>query len=467
MVYLQAYLQSLGCKTLLIEHHYIDRDFICDLAAFYSRSLRDYPNYCRRLHFFASEFTLEKWQAMIDRAASGERREIERELDNSYLGYVVIRPLPGYPVGRTVLKTYGESTVDQQRREFGCTHDYEAHVGPFTLSVHGLAFQQQDQGVSACATTAIWSAMHGTASMEGASLPTPAEITQAASRYLLLTGRALPSGGLTTFQMCEAIRSAGFEPVLFDASDPSTDRAQLLAYQRSGFPPILCLIPVGGSANDGHAVCVTGVKLGQVELQTDPDLAFRDAASAVTGLYVHDDRLGPYAMADLAQSTNNGGRVQSVVRIRWPGDGAEIEEHWLSAVIVPMPQKVRLNVVRLREVGLVAADLIGHLMAKRFRSVILSSRYLKGVDYRQQAINFGLTQAGNYLMQCELVLSRYVGIIELADGPDAIVDILVDATETRANPSVIGTVVRSHSLDSNELSQMQVIADALGAQFIA
>src|SRR5262245_44241428 len=56
VTYIGAYLQRLGCKTVVIERHYIDRDYIHDHALLYSRSLRAYPNYCYRLHFFHESF---------------------------------------------------------------------------------------------------------------------------------------------------------------------------------------------------------------------------------------------------------------------------------------------------------------------------------------------------------------------------------------------------------------------------
>src|SRR5712692_7866353 len=56
LTYLGRYLTQLGCRTVVIEHHYIDRDYIDDVALFYSRSLRAYPNYCYRLHFFKETF---------------------------------------------------------------------------------------------------------------------------------------------------------------------------------------------------------------------------------------------------------------------------------------------------------------------------------------------------------------------------------------------------------------------------
>src|SRR3989442_1582913 len=52
--YIWEYLKLLNCRAIVVENHYIDRDYMEDHSVFYSRSLRDYPNFCRRLHFFSS-----------------------------------------------------------------------------------------------------------------------------------------------------------------------------------------------------------------------------------------------------------------------------------------------------------------------------------------------------------------------------------------------------------------------------
>src|SRR5437762_864388 len=54
--YLGNYLSTLGCKTIVVEGHYIDRDYMDDVALFYSRNLRSYPNHCYRLNFFSERF---------------------------------------------------------------------------------------------------------------------------------------------------------------------------------------------------------------------------------------------------------------------------------------------------------------------------------------------------------------------------------------------------------------------------
>ena len=183
--------------TILVESHYIDRDYIQDVALFYARSLRNYDNYGQRWHFFTDTISKEEWQQRFQNATPISRGEHSATLQRSYLGFTVIRPLPGSPVGRTVLQTFGPTTDSGHPRVFPTLRDYPVHLAGFTLTVRGLAFQQQDQGVSACATTALWSSLQNVARMEELHVPTPAEITQAASRYLLSAsaGRASPPKG--------------------------------------------------------------------------------------------------------------------------------------------------------------------------------------------------------------------------------------------------------------------------------
>ncbi len=267
VTYLGVYLSSLGCKSVVSESHYIDRDYIHDMALFYSRSLRCYPNFCQRLHFFTEDFDLEAWKRMV--TDTGNYDEKTQFLQKAYLGYCVVRPLPGSPIGRTVLVTFGPTTPTDTR-SFDAVRDYDVHLGGFKLTIRGLAFQQQDQGVSACATTALWSSLNKVAQLEALAIPTPAEITQAASRYLLAEGRALPSEGLNINQICEAIRGSGLQPLVSRSVSFDQDCAQLHGYIRSGLAPVLAIQPVqGGSA---HAVCAVGLKIGEVAPQTTPTL---------------------------------------------------------------------------------------------------------------------------------------------------------------------------------------------------
>ena len=106
----------------------------------------------------------------------------------------MIRPLDGCPVGRTVLRLLPrEKKEDKSIRVMSCTRPYRAHFLGVRLHVGGLAFQQQDLGVSRCSTIALWCALHKAGESEHLTNATPAEITHRASQYRLPFGRPMPS----------------------------------------------------------------------------------------------------------------------------------------------------------------------------------------------------------------------------------------------------------------------------------
>jgi hypothetical protein len=455
--YLSIYLAGLGCRTVVEELHYVDRDFIDDVSRFYSRNLRSYANYCTRLHFFSDAFDDAAWKEMIRRDGVANHAATSARLQASYLGFTILRPLPGSPIGRTVLKTVGPRTNDGLIRTFDPTRTYDVHLGGFDLEVLGLAFQQQDQGVSACATTALWTALHSVANKEGGHIPTPSEITEAASRYLLADGRAMPSEGLRVEQICEATRAAGLAPLVVRSLSPDEDRAQLSGYVRSGFAPVLAV----NIAGTGHAVCCVGLKLGHLLPQTDPDLHFRDAASRIRGIYAHDDRLGPYASVQIHSRTTSTG-VRTGLLIRWP-DGVEEKDALLHSMVVPLPPKIRLSVTRMRALGLTIAAFAGKSIPGFGRNLTLDTRYELGVDYKRRAFAFGLSGDGLFQLQCELAMSRYLGLIEITTPDEPLLDVLLDTTEAGANPFVLA-YVQHRAMPSGMETRLKTLAATFGGQ---
>lgn len=462
LTYLSTYLEQIRCATVIIEQHYVDRDYVEDFAIFYARSLRAYPPYSQRMHFFSESFDETKWRELLVRANRGQAENVRQWLQDAYLGFSVIRPLPGSPLGRTVVATFGPKATEGRRREFGGSRNYTVHLGGFELHVEGLAFQQQDQGVSACATIALWSAIHRVAPMEGLPAMTPAQITEAASRYYLPGGRSLPSEGLNVNQLCEAIRAGGLSPVVIPATSPEVDRAQLLGYMRSGLAPILAAKTL--STREGHAVCAVGVKIGAVKPRTNMSLAYRDGATALEGLYLHDDRLGPCVSADIYNHTDEPSMsIKTALRIRWPGSKDEEDHLLLGAIVVPVPAKIRLTVTRMRTVGFPIANAAGLLLE---RTVDLDYRYVLASSYRARAFEFDLTDDGAYSLAHGLVLSRYIGLIELSDSEGPLLDILLDSTETVANPSVLACVVR-RSLDDDAEKAFFHLSQKLAATHVS
>ena len=123
--------------------------------------------------------------------------------------------------------------------------------------------------------------------------------------------------------------------------------------------------------------------------------------------------LGPYASADIYNFTDaKSESTKTALRIRWPGSEEEEDHLLLFAIVVPVPAKIRLTVARMRSLGFSIANATGVLLD---HTVDLNYRYEVASSYRARAFQFGLTDDGVYSLAHELVLSRYIGLIELSD----------------------------------------------------
>jgi hypothetical protein len=463
--YLWDYLREVSCKTVVVERHYVDRVFMHDNAVFYVRNLRSYPNHTSRLHFFADEFDQNGWRNKIVQAAEGAHEEVQKALRQTYLGFSVLRPLPGAPVGRTVFAPHAARSASNNRSTFSPIRRHFAHLAGFTLVIDGVPFQQQDHAVSACATTALWSAIDSVASIEELPVSSPANIAEAATRYPLQEGRAFPTEGLTVKQMCEASRSAGFSPIVISHSDFKDDLTQIYGYLTSGLSPVLSLMPADDpNASSGHAVCAVGVECGDVKPQTNPNYKFREESSCLSGVYIHDDRLGPYAFAQLAPFTDaETGKIRTGVSIQWPDETPD--KSWLlHAIIVPVPQKLRLSVTRMRRVGLIVAQTVGEAFGGH--TTTLNCRYELARKYGTRAYTFGLSSDGIYALVCRTPLSRYLGIVEIYNETGPMLDVLLDTTEADAEPAVLAMIKRAGFPGGSDLL-LAAMAKNLGGSAIS
>jgi hypothetical protein len=286
----------------------------------------------------------------------------------------------------------------------------------------------------------------------------PATITEAATRYPLQEGRPFPTEGLTVRQICEAIRASGFSPLVIHGSQVADDVLQIFSYARSGFAPVLALVRTE-DGEPGHAVCCVGLRQGQTTPQTDPNYKFREASTGVRGVYIHDDRLGPYAFAELSQFTEQKSKkIRTRVAIEWPD--AKPDDSWLlHAIVVPVPQKLRLTILRLRRLGLIVAQAVGDAFADP--QTTLECRYELARTYLRRAHDFGISDDGLYRLLCQTPLSRFVGLIEISGPTGSILDVVVDTTETNPEAAVLACVKRS-ALTSKQAAVFNAIAKHLG-----
>lgn len=325
--YFYEYLNDLGAKTIVLESRYIDHDYLEDYAGYYVRCFNRYRRTTSRLHFFSNSFNSRQFRTVFLNSPEGR---LGKQLGNHYLGFMVVKPLPQTIVGRTCFKTYPD---DANRRHFPTLHKYCSNLFGLSLSVESLAYQEQDKVVAACATSALWSVFQGSGKIFHHPIPSPVEITKAASLHIPDAGlvphdaRSLHHSGLTPTQIAHGVRSVGMEPYLVGASDEFVIKSTAYAYLKAKIPALLGISLVDESiVNDPlkdqnigkHAVVIAGYSLGHLN-----PVPYKNgiliAASRIDKIYVHDDQIGPFAKmvfspnnrlkTDWIDSTGNRGGV--------------------------------------------------------------------------------------------------------------------------------------------------------------
>ncbi len=295
-IYFKSYFKALDAKVIIVENYYIDRDFLEDYAGYYVSCYKTYKKKCTRLHFFNMEFTEDDYNNFIE----GETSAVSgKKLQDSYLGFIVLKPLPKTIIGKTCLITYDK---DNGRRNFPIVRKYEVNLFGINLTVKSLAFQEQDHVVSACATSSLWSVFHGSGILFQHPIPSPVDITKTACDHSMLETRYFPNNGLTLPQMAHAIKDVGLEPFLIRGTNIEVLQSTLYAYLSGGVPLLLGLFLVDMSApgdvgllKGKHAVAITGYSIDSSHpkpFELSPILL---RGTRIDKIYAHDDQVGPFA----------------------------------------------------------------------------------------------------------------------------------------------------------------------------
>ena len=431
------------CQSILVEHRYTDRAFMDEYKEFYATSFEQYTNYCSRLHFFElSKNDLEKALKKLARAVirgngahSNYLTVCRKFSEANYLGFMVVKPLPATRIGRTVIRHPNHKTNEGEKEKgFPCTRNYTAHVLGFELSVCGLPFQQQDGGMSACASTALWASLSQYSEYEHFLVPSPAAITKFAGGHKTEFGRLIPQErGLTTAQMCQAMEGAGLSPYLIIlGGDAVQTRAMLYSVVRSGFAPILILRRTG----EAHAVTVGGMILdGKPSVTQLEKITLHEQSGRLESLYINDDRLGPYRLAHL-----NGPSGIDIVLTN------DVDPWQITHMMIPLHPKIRLAFNSLYAFANLAADQLGLIadshpdeIVKRKRQATLEFWIMKARNYRRHAL-FGqhrLEWSAAEKLNALHNFSRYVGVVRFTDVSFGTIDILVDLTNTPRHMNVL------------------------------
>lgn len=439
--YLTWYLADLGAASVIVEPQYFDRDYLSEFAAFYCTSSAGYLNCCERLHYFAAGVD----RSLLEVAAGGDLAA-GHALQEAYLGFIVLRPIPGTPIGRTVLKWYPDPKRHQLPRVVQPSRWYTCHLAGVELKVHGLAWQQQDAGVGACATVALWSMLHSSAFDDRHVVPTTAEVTQTAHRAGLSAQPLFPSKGLSFGQLVAAVRDSGFAPLVvageLDKSWFSREHfcSSLASFIRSGYP---ALVAGEFEGNNGwHAVCAVGfrqaasnVSAGSVELE-DTETEF---------IYLHDDNLGPAARFKIEVDPGDGHvalRADPPPRLHsltLTDPTATYHRFIPTALLAAAHSDVRITPDRLHDLALNLGTGLVSVTGGTI-GLIASSRVARLSDYVGLELQRLLGAAPEILSRTRLALwemvspmSLHLGVVRVGTWRAPLLDVLYDTTDSVPN----------------------------------
>jgi hypothetical protein len=424
--YFGEYFSAVGARTILIENPYTDRDYLEDYAAYYARCHAEYCRRCARLHFFSSAFD----RAFITKAIEGDMVVVDT-LRTSYLGFIVVKPLPSTVIGRTCLVTYGNVG---RERAFPTARTYKVHIFGIELSVDSLPFQEQDTDVAACATSALWSVFNATGHLFQHHIPSPAQITKAAAASHRLVNRTLPAGdGLTAEQMADAIRSVGLEPLYINVKNLELLLISASAYLRAKIPcllmgPIIECIPNSPVRRLGHhAVALTGFGVPKGPALPYDKTLF--SAPSTTRLYAHDDQVGPFSRIQIDRTLSRPLLTSWVDQNRNRGNVFFEPE----ILLVPLYHKIRVPITSVISTmaaldrWLEAARNAGVLQLTsqiEWDIVLIENADLKANTYRDHTI------ASSFRARIlEDDLPRYIWRVSAVSSGQRLFDLLFDATD--------------------------------------
>lgn len=485
--YLSTYLTPLGCQTIVSELRYIDRDFLEDFAAYYVRCFEDYQRRCVRMHFFRDAFDeneFEKWVAGTSTA----------DLEAGYLGFVVVKPLPHTIIGRTCVRTWEER--DDENRFFPVTAPHKANLFGRQLEVLSVPFQEQDKEVAACASSALWSLFHNTGRRFQHAIPSPVEITRAASAFSRMDERMLPAGaGLNTLQIADAIRSVGLEPHTVGLgkdvegqsrpseyaaeSRPKSKRTKkqpgaepqrelvklkmaLAAYLRSG---IACLLLTrhkdlkNGDKIGNHAITVLGYRCDEgAEILAAPETTALFKSAQMSRIYAHDDQIGPFASYCFEEDY--------LLPVKHDPEGqADLTERSFKAepvnLVIPLYHKIRVpfgQIVRLTEEINVALNELGQAIgAPLIEKCVWDIELNELAQFRSELTKLDLAEEDRVSLLTE-ALPRFLWRVTAYSGPKAVMILLFDATDLLQGRLLTKVV----PLDRKACEQVSAGLNALG-----
>lgn len=362
-------LQEARTRSVIVEYPYHDRDYTDDYASYYSRIFRPGGKACFRYHFFTNPASITDQAVGPIEDEKGRLRALSQL--GEYNGFLVRRPNPDAPIGRTVLVA-----PDRTDALHWCLKTrHVSHLFGMPFVVEGFPFIEQDAKLGSCAQASVWMALRYLSRYDEGPWVSAAALNAFATAVPdeISTG-SLPAGsqGLETTSMLRAIRATGRQAFRLSAMDALVNGryefrwrkeqdpvAIACRYIDSGFPVILLVghtEQAGGGASvgrrkgkpvlldiqDGHALTAIGY-FGSGSTRAASAASSGHVSGWLGGLIAHDDQGGPYLRLLRKAKQKNQRPVAGAITDYTTSD--------IHALIVPLPEKVFLIAEKAEELA--------------------------------------------------------------------------------------------------------------------
>lgn len=347
--YLDSYLAPWKAKgdkniSFLIENDYIDFSFLQDYSNYYVKCFNQYPRNCIRLHFFSLDET--QLGKIYDYSKKKDDNCLEI-IKTNYLGFIVIRPIPSTFIARACLKKY---ETENTPKHCLISKKILSHILGIQLFVDTIPFIEQDKVLSVCATSALWSFFNAHKQIDYHRIPSPYEITSLAINNDDSKSIVLLNEGLTIQMMCNCIKSYGLVPLNYELHK----EAPLFFYElihvmvSSGYPVIIGLSVYSNKPTDNdeknkqifeglHAVVALGDETSNALHFVATEGKIKTFAQNISKLYIHDDRIGPYAKIQYEDNSWKLELLKTTSSVQ-----PKTEYYVPSEIVIGIYQKIRL-----------------------------------------------------------------------------------------------------------------------------
>lgn len=317
-------LNNIPAFTFMLEENYVDRVYRDSYYFYFSGKHFCYDRFCKRIFLFANIFD----EALLDLNAE--------KLQQDFVGSIVIRPIPGRAIGRTLLNPKYFTTNEQCYVRMA---NYNMTMCGKRLSASAFPYSMQDGETTTCAEITILNLLdYYSRSYSEYHYLLPSDINRIARENGY--ERSLPTHGLKYEMISKTFCESGFYPRLYSSEKMPKDKFRRILYYyiESGIP--LSLGVTTGVQNK-HSVVVIGHGKVSREGQRMKENVYAsydrksnnivwicDAADVVDEFCVMDDNQIPYKLMEC--------RLHEQYKLK-------LDKYTIETMMVPLYKKMYLE----------------------------------------------------------------------------------------------------------------------------